>query len=388
MQWINFLHLYQPANIESEKIVAATKHSYERIVRALEDHPEIKFTLNIAGCLLLRWDEEFHYNELILRIKKLIERGQIELVGSAAYHALLPLVKLAEAREQIVENEKILKKYFGDNLKLRGFFFPEMAYGHKVGKLVKKLGYQWAIVDEISLNGKLGNLDPEKRYVDTNSGLELVFRQRDISETYVPETLAKALKENKLATAITASDAELYGLHYIDHTAEFEKLLKTSGLIALTVSEFLEIKKEILKINAVEASWQSSEQELIDKQPYILWHDQKNDVHNKLWKLVALAEKINKENSDNSNIVWAHWHLVRGMASCMFWWASGRDFSPVFGPIAWNPDEIEKGINELIRSIRTLESSTDLVIKIKAEKLAMDIRKMIWHRHWSDYRKQ
>ncbi|KKR22043.1 MAG: hypothetical protein UT48_C0001G0056 [Parcubacteria group bacterium GW2011_GWE2_39_37] len=388
MYWINFLHLYQPANIESEKIVAATKHSYERIVRALEEHPDIKFTLNISGCLLLRWAEEFHYDGLILRIKKLIENGQVELVGSAAYHTLLPLSKLTEAEAQIVENENILKKYFGNELKLRGFFFPEMAYGHKVAKLVKKLGYQWAIVDEISLNGKLGQLDTDQRYIDKNSGLELVFRQRNISETYVPETLAKEIKEKKLTTAITASDAELYGLHYIDHTAEFEKLLKTKDLVTLTISEFINGKENFKKIDAVEASWQSSEQELADKQPYILWSDKKNEVHRKLWQLVALAEKTNKESADDPNLVWARWHLVRGMASCVFWWASGRDFSPVFGPIAWNPDEIEKGVNELIRSIRTLENSTNLVTKVKAEKLAMEIRKLVWHTHWNFYRKK
>lgn len=387
MYWINFLHLYQPGNIEAEKIIEATKQSYARIIRALEEHPDIKFTLNIAGCLLLRWDEEFHYDELILRIKKLIQQGQIELVGSAAYHALLPLVSIDEAEKQILENEIILKKYFGEDLKLRGFFFPEMAYGHKVGKLVKKLGYEWAIVDEISFNGRLNQVDYEKRYIDAQNNLELVFRQREVSETYVPETLRLMLDEKKVNVAVTGSDAELYGLHYTDHTAEFEKLLKAEGLKTLTISKYLEEKSNFVKVRAVDASWQSSEVELKNKQPYILWKDKENEAHKKLWRFVKFVEDINKKNSDNPEIKWARWHFVRGLASCVFWWASGKDFSKVFGPVAWNPDEIEKGINELVRSVRTLQVSTDLKTKLFAEKSAAEIRKIIWEKHWLEYNK-
>ena len=103
------MHLYQPANASVHTIKEATKLSYWRLVRALEENPKIKFTLNITGCLLLRWDE-LGFSDLIKRINNLIKKGQIELTGSAAYHPILPLIPSEEIKRQIEENEFILKR--------------------------------------------------------------------------------------------------------------------------------------------------------------------------------------------------------------------------------------------------------------------------------------
>lgn len=386
MFWINFLHLYQPANIDGEKVEEATKLSYERLVRALEENPQIKFTLNISGCLVKRWDEEFHYGDLISRIKRLVERRQVELVGSAAYHVLLPLVGEEEARAQILENEEILRRYFGDNLELKGFFFPEMAFGRKAAKLIKELGYEWAILDEISCGGRLGHLK-NKKYLDRASGLTLLFRNRKYSESYVPATIAKLIDENKQGPVVTASDAELYGLRHLDHSAEFERLLKNESLKTQTASEYLQDLTEAEAIEAVEASWQSSPRELRAQKPYILWYNRSNRLHLKLWQLADTVQEYNKKYAGDPHHFWARWHLVRGLASCVFWWSSGKDFRSVFGPVAWNPDEVERGINELIRSVRALENSTALEEKLAVEKLALEIKRMVWTRHWSYFKK-
>jgi hypothetical protein len=80
--------------------------------------------------------------------------------------------------------------------------------------------------------------------------------------------------------------------------------------------------------------------------------------------------------------------MVRGLASCTFWWASAKDFKHNFGPYAWNPDEIERGLEELIRSIRSLENEKLRADKLKAEKIYLKIKAMIWKRHWQYYWKK
>ena len=144
MQWINFLHFYQPANIDAFVIKEATEQSYLRILRGLEKNKNIKFTANINGCLMLRW-EELGYANVLEIIKKLVKRGKLELTGTAAYHPILPLIPKEEAKTQIRENEKIIKRLLG-NVKLRGFFMPEMAYGPEAAKLIKMLGYEYLIL--------------------------------------------------------------------------------------------------------------------------------------------------------------------------------------------------------------------------------------------------
>ena len=385
MLWINFLHFYQPANSEIQN---ATQKSYERIIRAIEENLSVKFTVNITGCLLTRLDEDLKRIDLVRRIKRLVLKGKLELVGSAAYHALLPLVDLRIVREQIEENEQILKKYFGENFKLKGFFFPEMAYCPRVASLIKELGYEWIILDEISCFGELDRINFDQNYIDKESGLKVVFRNRKISQQYAPEAL---LKDHKIdCPVISATDAELYGLHHVHHSANFEKLLAKLGQLkidTITISQFIEQrdKLEHRKIKLLKSSWESQVGEIQNNKSYLLWYDKKNKIQKLLWEFAEYAQEIYFANQSDYNIWWSRWHLMRGLASCTFWWASKRDMGHVFGPIAWNPDQIELGANELVRAIRDLESSTDLNTKLKAENMYLEIIKTLWKEHWAQY---
>jgi len=197
MVWINFLHLYQPANTDWNNIREALDKSYWRLIRLLDEHPDRKFTFNISGCLLERMKEEGE-TEFTRRIKVLLDKGQIELTGSAAYHAFLPLLPKEEVISQIKENEEILKEHFGKNFKAKGFFFPEMAYSSEVAKVVKDLGYEWIILDEIAYSGK-GYKKPkfDRYYIDKASDLKVVFRDRKLSSAYAPDKLGPISREVK-----------------------------------------------------------------------------------------------------------------------------------------------------------------------------------------------
>lgn len=385
MKWINFLHFYQPVNKDAHVIQEATEMSYKRVIRALEKNKNIKFTLNINGCLFLRW-EELGYHDLIKRIKKLLEKGQIEITGTACYHPLLPLVPERETERQVKENEEILKKHFGKYYKPKGFFFPEMAYHQDVAKLVKKLGYKWAIVDEITAEGKLGKVDNSKVFLDKNSGLKIVFRSRQDSSTYVPREIPKLIKNRDFV--LTGTDGELYGLRYVDKKGYIEKVMKTKGLETETISNFMKAHKNPEEIKLVSSTWESTEEELEAKKPYQLWDDKAKQIQQKIWELARLAYETIEENGEDDNYYWARWHLVRGLASCTFWWASEKDFKKVFGPHAWNPDEIERGTNELIRSVRALENEDTREMKLKAEKMYVGIKKLVWEQHWTYYWKK
>jgi len=390
--WINFLHLYQPANADDNRIIEATEKSYQRIVRALEEHPKIKFTLNITGCLIIRW-QETGQEEIIGRIRKLVKKGQVELTGSAAYHPLLPLIPEEEAIRQIKENEKILEKNF--KVKPKGFFLPEMAYNAKVSKIVKKLNYQWIIIDEIACHGSLSSANLERVYKDKNSGLKIIFRSRKKSSCYEPDLLNKELADLKAkpgresALFITATDAELYGLRHEDPTAEFEKLLNNKNLVTKSISEFIAgSDKNLELVKPVASSWESTESDLKRKKPFALWLDLGNGIQKRILKLSRLAYRTVARHKDDENYIWARWHLVRGLASCTFWWASAHDFSHIYGPYAWSPDEVERGLRELIKSVRSLEDVTTRKTKIKAEELYLEIKKMIWSKHWRKYWKK
>jgi len=382
--WVNLLHFYQPPTADNETVVQAAEKSYRRIIGALKRNPNIKFTVNIAGCLLEKLDQ-LGFNDLISDLRRLYRKKQIELTGSAAYHPILPLLPEKEVRRNIEVNQKILKKYFGPGFKAKGFFPPELAYDQKLAKIIKSYHYDWIILDEISAGGRLADLNDGKLYLEKTTGLKIFFRPRRFSKSYVPKIIFGLINDNFKGTVITATDAELYGLRHSDQTATFEKLLKRREIKTLTVSEFLAgLDGTVVKLTPAAGSWESTAAELKKGQPFLLWQNPKNNIQQLLWRLADLAIKTVGANQADASFAWARRHLDRGLASCTFWWASARDFK-LFGAISWNPDEIERGLNELIRSIRALANPKTKPAKIAGEKLYLKIKQLTWHKHWHYY---
>lgn len=399
MLWLNFLHFYQPANAEFYNIRKALDKSYWRLLRLIEEHPNIKMTFNVSGCLLERL-EEAKEKAFLERLKFLVKKGRIELTGSAFYHGFLPLLPEKEVVRQIKENEKVLKKLFGKNFKPTGFFLPEMSYSLAVAKIIKRLGYDWIILDELAYSGGSKERPDIKRlYIDETSGLKVIFRDRIFSSAYPPDKILPLLKvktsekaEKKISDEIylTATDAELYGLRHEDPTGEMEKIVKIKKLKTLTLSDYIKKleKKKALKIKIYPSSWESSVAEIKTGDAYALWHNKKNKIQMLLWKLANLSLELETKYKKDKNYYWYRWHLARGLASCTFWWASARDFSKIFGPYAWSPDDIERGLEDLIRSVRSLNDAKTKKKKLEAEKYYLKIKKLIWEEHWKKHWKK
>lgn len=379
MKWINVLHLYQPPTQEIKILNKVVNESYEEIIKILNRYPALKFTINIAGCLTEQLANN-GYQNIINSFKKLSEQGQIELIGSVAFHPILPLIPDFEIIKQIKINQDINKKYFGETYKPTGFYLPEMAYSKKVAKIIKESGFQWIILDELSLSGKFGIVENDIKYIIKDIGLPVIFRNREISKTFVPAWLLENIDLNINKTIITATDGELYGHHHKDWEHKIDRLLANKNLNTFTVSQYLKQLEKEKKVSPIKSTWESTEEELKNKNYYPLWDDPNNKLHHKLWNLAKLAIKLNNQHQDDINQYASRLHLEKGIASCTFWWCSNKTPS-AFCPPTWNPDEIEKGVENLIRSIRSLKN-LDKQEKQKAEKIYIIIKKLIWQQHW------
>ncbi len=388
MRWINFLHIYQPPTLEKETLVRITREAYFNIIHILKKNPNYKITLNITACLT-EYLNQVGFTKLIDELKILIKKHQVELTGSAAFHPLMPLIPAKEAERQIKVNAEINRKYFGKLYHPAGFYLPEMAYSPAVAKIIKKNGYDWIILDEIAYNGKINRskrtskINYQIKYIDQHSSLAVVFRQRNISKTFVPETISQLLKlsaAKRPEVVIAATDGELYGHKYVDWSGYHEQILKNKDLQTMTISAYLKSLKKNQFIKPLSSSWESTPLELKKNIPYSLWYHPRNKIHRQLWSLANYALKLNYQYKNDGNHFASRLHMERGLASCTFWWASGKDFK-LFDPPAWNPTEIEKGALELLRSIRSL-NSLPAKQKIKAEKIFLEIHKLIWTKHW------
>ena len=85
------LHAYQPITQTQEVLERIIKKCYRPFFERLIENPSVKIALNIAGCLLEKLTME--YPDIVTLIEKAKDNNQIEFMGSAFYHPILPLTK-------------------------------------------------------------------------------------------------------------------------------------------------------------------------------------------------------------------------------------------------------------------------------------------------------
>jgi len=380
MRWINVLHFYQPPLSQPEFVLEAAQLSYQRVAKALLESPRAKVTVNFSGCLL----EQLlilGQNKLIADWQKLVAGGQVELLGSAYWHALLPKISLVELTRQVEAQEKILAGVFKIE-RPQGFFAPELAYSPELAEWLGKRGYQYAVVDEISVDGRLDTVK-ELFYQDQKSGLILAVRQREWSKKYPPEAL-NTNSENRPQNLFTATDGELYGLRHRDYRGNLEKCWQDSRIDNVAISQILADHNSFPPADLVAASWESTPVELVRQQPYAIWADRHNQLQTILWSLADLAQASVQHFIGDSNQEWMLRHLHQGLASCAWWWASDRDFV-LFSGRAWGPEEIIRGAEQLARSVRSIDNPASRPWKQQADKIFCSLQAKVWQQHWRQW---
>lgn len=380
MKWINFLHLYQPPTQSKEIFDGIAKESYFLIIKLLEDFPKLKLTINLSGSLVELMEKSGH-EEILKKFANFAWSGRIEIVGSAMYHPILPLIPDSEIRKQIELQNNVSKKWFGESFKPKGFYCPEMAYSENTARIVREMGFEWIILDEISLVRERVSFDI--RYEIEKVGLKVIFRNNEVSKKFPPEFVVSDSKILNSKYLITAHDGEMYGHWHKDDRGFYKKAFEHPDIEFITGSEYIRELRHTKTISLRDSNWESTREELLNHVPYALWDDPGNLIHELLWKLANLAIKTIDENKSDPYRDTAENRLNRGLASCTWWWASERQLGP-FSPICWNPKEIEKGATELVESIRTLKEA-EADVRIKAEYLFSDLHDTIWKTHWKKH---
>jgi len=372
MKWVNLLHFYQPFWQKREILEKVVKESYQPILKILKENKKVKITFNICGSLteiLIK----FGFKEILNEFKKIALKGQIEFTGSAVYHPILPLLPKEEVIRQIKLNEKINKKIFGKIWQPKGFFLPEMAYDKKTAKIIKSLNYQWLILDEIAYNGKIGKVNFTKVYQIKNLKMNVVFRNRGLSDIFYTgwldseEKFYQALKNDKRSDEflITAFDGENLGHHKPGSEKIFENLVKK--IETTTISEFIEKIKEKEIVEPIPSSWSAREIEIKQKIPYPLWFHPQNKIHQLQWQLTYLIiRKINRFKKDKK-FKEARELLDRALNSCQYWWASAMPW--------WSFEIIEENTENFVKIFKILEKK-DLKLIKTAEKIKEKIISM------------
>lgn len=334
MRWANFFHIYQPPHWPRAVITKVARESYRPLVRFLLAHDHIRITMNVSGSLTEQLAARGQYRDIVGGLKKLLARGQIELVDSAMYHAILPLLPEREIERQIYLNRATNRRVFGSAYAPRGFFPPEMAYNGKLARVLSRLKYSWVILDGI---GNPGIVDYTTRYELTRGGLGIVFRNRYVSD-YLAFAIQEADTKRFLETVkrwnkqrdvlITAMDGENLGHHRHIAKRIWQRLVHQPHIDTVTISELLRSLPASKLIAPRASSWSSAIADIRNNIPFALWKNPSNAIHRLQWELFgmvfelirtrerkhALPPILRKEFDQTASSDWYWW------ASCEPWW--------------------------------------------------------------------
>ncbi|MEE9200874.1 MAG: alpha-amylase/4-alpha-glucanotransferase domain-containing protein [Candidatus Brocadiales bacterium] len=144
VHFVLVLHNHQPVGNFDNVFGRACTRAYEPFLKSLERYPDITVVLHYSGSLL-EWIRA-HRPGLFEKIKTLVSRGQIELLGSGFYEPILGMIPEDDRVGQIVGYRDWLNNHLDAGV--RGLWLAERMWEQPLVKSLKKAGVEYTVVDD------------------------------------------------------------------------------------------------------------------------------------------------------------------------------------------------------------------------------------------------
>lgn len=138
------VHAHQPVGNFDHVIEEAYRKSYAPFVQVLEAHPQVRTTLHYSGSLL-EWFAQ-HHPEYIKQLRKLVARGQVEMLGGGYYEPILPMIPDRDKLAQVRKMALYLRNRFGETP--RGAWVAERVWEPSLAKPLAEAGVEYVILDD------------------------------------------------------------------------------------------------------------------------------------------------------------------------------------------------------------------------------------------------
>ncbi len=382
--WAPVFHFYQPPTQFPAVLKKICHESYRPLIELLGEFERARATVNINGSLtqmLLDCGQQ----DVVDGLRRLAEDGRIELLGSAMYHPILPLIPELEIVRQIELNHATNRRAFGEIYAPRGFFPPELAYDAVVAGAVVETGHRWILTSGIACPVEWPVSVIHR--VEGHPDLAVLFRDDIVSNRISFKNIdgfgfidhLRSLGRAEARTyVVTAMDAETFGHHvsnwerlflahvyaqfddepdsvaldiqqHVSLAAQHRQILEMPAprgreLRVVTATQLLELFPGGAATAPRPSSWSTSSEDLARGVPYPLWNDPSNQVQALLWRhLHACSELVDLATRSAAPEGRPYVDIARGLLdralhSCQFWWASRRPM--------WDLNMVERGLAE------------------------------------------
>src|SRR5678816_861523 len=138
------IHNHQPDGNFGHVFHAAYDDYYRPLVDALLDAPHVRVALHHTGALL-EWIER-ERPSYFDKLRLLVARHQVELLGGGFYEPMLAVLPERDARGQILMMSDWLEARFG--VRPEGMWLAERVWEPNLAKLIADAGIKYTLVDD------------------------------------------------------------------------------------------------------------------------------------------------------------------------------------------------------------------------------------------------
>jgi 4-alpha-glucanotransferase len=143
------IHNHQPVGNFGWVIQDVYEHAYSPMLDALERHPGIRLGLHYSGPLL-QWLKANH-PEALDQMRRLVDRGQVEMVGGGFYEPILVTLPDRDRNGQMTRMRDELETLFGR--RPAGAWLAERVWEPSLAYDLATAGYEWTVLDDNHLRG-------------------------------------------------------------------------------------------------------------------------------------------------------------------------------------------------------------------------------------------
>ncbi len=217
IRFMMILHNHQPVGNFDWVFKDAAEDAYLPFLDVLEKHPDIKFGLHTSGPLL-EWFEK-NRPDYFDRIRELITRGQLEILGGAFYEPIIAVLPDQDKRGQLEMMNEWIRERFG--VRPTGAWLAERIWEPQLASVVSRAGIAYTAMDNTHFQSAgLADEDIWGSYVTEDQGLPLRILPIDYQLRYLipfhtpQETIdyLRSLRQRGVDAVTYADDGEKFGV--------------------------------------------------------------------------------------------------------------------------------------------------------------------------------
>jgi alpha-amylase len=213
----------------------------ERLLRALEEHPEFRLSLSVTGTFVEQ--ARLAAPDVLDRLRALVRTGRVALVSETYYHSLAFLLPPPELAEEVAMHRELLRTEFGAEPKV--LRMTELAYSDDLARFAEAERFRGMLAE--GWEGALRGQSPAYRYCAAPAPtVRLLLRHYPLSDDVGFRFSARGWAEypltaDKYANWLAATpgeflglfmDFETFGEHHPASTGIFDFLSALPGEVA------------------------------------------------------------------------------------------------------------------------------------------------------------